>query len=114
MGFFTILYEIQRNDHRSLLIITLLLFGIYGVININETNNYHYLFAGIIFLSIIIFMIHHYYITNSNILLYLLYIQIILLLMTILCFKKKIFFCSEVLYILNFAVYYLYLHNYKI
>ena len=84
MGFFTILYEIKRIDYISLSIIVLLLIGIYGSININEKNNYHYLFATIGFSSIIMFMMYHYYITKNNVLLCLLYIQIILLLLTIL------------------------------
>lgn len=110
MGIFTILYEIIRNDYKSLFIISFLLLGIYGIIYIDETNKFHYLFATIIFLSIIFFMIHHYYITNNNILLYLLYLQILLLSITILSFGKKLFFLSEVFFILNFAIYYLYLH----
>ena len=112
MGFFTILYELQREDNKSLLIISLLLLGIYGIININETNSYHYLFAIIIFLSIISFMIHHYNVTKCNTLLFLLCIQIITFLMILLLFGKELFFPCQVLYILNFAIYYLYLHKY--
>ena len=114
MGFFAILYEIKRNDYISLLIIILLLIGIYGTININEKNNYHYVFATILFLSIFIFMIYHYYITKSSVLFYLLCIQIILLISTIIFFYKKPFLYIEVLYALNFGIYYLYLHKFNL
>ena len=113
MCFFSILYEIKRSDYRSLLIIILLFIGMFGTVYINEKNNYHYLFATIVFLSIFTFMIYHYYKTKSNILFYLLYIQIILLISTIIYFYKKAFFYIEVLYLLNFGIYYLYLHIYN-
>ena len=109
MGFFTILYEKKRKNIISLILISLLLIGIYGVICINETKYIHYLFAAIAFFSIILFMIHHSYLTKSNVLFKLLYIQLILFIITIINLKGRIFF-SEVAYILNFAIFYLYLH----
>ncbi len=42
MNIFTILYEIERKDDISLVIIIFLLIGIYGVIFIKEENNLHY------------------------------------------------------------------------
>ena len=55
MNVFTILYEVERKDNISLLIIIFLLIGIYGVIFIKEENNIHFVFAGIVFFSIITF-----------------------------------------------------------
>jgi len=60
MNIFTILYEIERKDNISLVIIIFLLLGIYIVIFIKEENNIHYIFAGIVFVAIISFMIKHF------------------------------------------------------
>jgi hypothetical protein len=109
MGYFSILYEINRGGGLSLLLIILILIGIYGVILIKEDKKIHYMFAAIVFLSIIGFMINHCIITNCNFLYLLLYIQIILLFITILNIETNIFY-SELLLIVNFAIYYLYLH----
>ena len=114
MGIFTILYEMERNEPISLSIIIVLLFGIYGSINTNEKRGYHYLFATIGFLSIITFMTYHYSKTKNNILALLLYIQFVLLFETIVYFGNKAFFTVEVFYILNFAIYYLYLHKLRL
>ena len=38
MGICTILYELERNDKYSIVLINTLLIGIYGLININETK----------------------------------------------------------------------------
>ena len=109
MGVFTLLYEMERNDFLSLIFITLILIGIYGVICVNENKKLHYIFAGMVFFSIIGFMINHCKLTNCNVLYLLLYIQIILLITTIINIKGNIFY-SEVFFIINFAIYYLYLH----
>lgn len=108
MGYFSILYEINRGG-LSLLFISLILIGIYGVILIKEDEKIHYIFATLVFLSIIGFMINHCIITGCDFLYLLLYIQIILLIITVLNMKTNIFY-SEVFLILNFALYYLYLH----
>ena len=113
MGIFTILYELQRKDNKSLLIVSVLLLGIYGIINVDETYSCHYVFATIIFLSIIYFMIHHYNVTKCNMLCFLLCIQILSLLMTLISIEEESFFSCEVFYIFNFAIYYLYLHKYN-
>ena len=42
MGIGTLLYEFERNDVYSQLFICILLFGIYGLICINETYTIHY------------------------------------------------------------------------
>jgi hypothetical protein len=112
MGIFTIFYETQRNDITSLILIILLLLGIYGVILINENRNTHYLFASIVFISIIGFMINHYNKIDSKFLCYILYIQIILMIITCINLKKNILYC-EILLLLNFAIYYIYLHQYN-
>ena len=109
MGLLAILYEIERNDNISLILIITILIGIYGVIFINEKKKTHYLFATIVFLSIIGFMIRNCYRIRCNFLYLLLFIQIILLFTTIINIKGNIFY-SEVFFILNFALYYLYLH----
>ena len=111
MGIFTILYEIARNDNISLACIVSLLIGIYGVIKIDETNNTHYVFAAVVFLSIICFMINHYYVTACDILYFLLFLQILFLCFTIINITSySLFIYGEILFILNFAVFYLYLH----
>lgn len=111
MGFFTILYEIDRdkNSTISFICIALLLIGIYGVICIDEYNNVHYVFACLVFLSILYFMVYHCYLNTCSDLNLLLCIQVILLLITIINMHKD-FFYIEVLFILNFALFYFYLH----
>ena len=113
MGFFTILYELRRKDKLSLVLVSLILFGIFGVICTNESINIHYLFASIVFLSIVGFMINQCYKNNKNnknkVLNFLLFIQCILLIATIINIQTNIFFL-EVFFILNFAIFYLYLH----
>ena len=110
MGIFTIFYELERGSIVSLILIILLLFGIYGVITINEKNKLHYLFAFIVFISILIFMIYHCYMTKSTVLFILLLIQLLFLTITIININKDIFYC-EILYIVNFGLYYLVLHQ---
>lgn len=109
MGYFTILYEMNRGNTISLLLITLILVGIYGVIMIKEDEKIHYIYASLVFLSIIGFMINHCLITNCNFLYLLLYIQVILLLITLVKIKTDIFY-TEAFLIVNFAIYYIYLH----
>jgi hypothetical protein len=109
MGGGSILYELERGDKISIFLIFLMLIGIYGLICINENNIVHYIFALLVFFTIISFMIRHYY--NNNVLFISLLLEIIMLLIIInnISINKNIFF-SEVIYILNFAFYYLYLH----
>ena len=109
MGFFSILYEIERKDKISLLMISILLIGIYGILKINENNKIHYIYAILIFISILGFMINHCKKQKSNILNFLLFLQIFILETTIIDFRYNIFY-NEVFYVLNFAIYYLYLH----
>ena len=110
MGLATLLYEFERNDKYRTLIICILLIGIYGLIFINETYNIHYYFAFIVFISILFFMIRHCYLTDCNIILSSsLFLEIITLFYIIINIDENIFY-GEIIYILNFAFYYLYLH----
>ena len=69
MGIGTLLYEIERNDIYSQIIICILLIGIYGLIYVNETYTIHYFFAYVVFIAIVFFMIRHCYLTDCNIIL---------------------------------------------
>lgn len=112
MGIGTVLYEFERNDIYSQIFIYLLLISIYGLIYINENYTIHYIFAFIVFITILFFMIRHYYLTSCNIILSLsLFFEIFLFLYIIIniCYSENIFY-GEIIYILNFAFYYLYLH----
>ena len=113
MNIFTILYEIERKDNISLLIIIFLLIGIYGVIFIKEENNFHYIFAAVVFLAIISFMIKHFLYNKKNnknkILFILLLLQSLLFIITLSNLDNNIFFL-EVFYIITFAVFYIVLH----
>ena len=118
MGIVTLLYEYTRNDYISLFFATVLLIGIYGILFFDETTYFHFLFATFIFLSIFGFMITHCYrrkgllCTPLNILLFLqvvflLCIFVLLMFPSICLFT---FFGVEVCLVINFAVFYLYLH----
>ena len=112
MNVFTILYEVERKDNISLLIIIFLLIGIYGVIFIKEENNIHYVFAGIVFLAIISFMIKHFLCNKkkeNDILFILLLLQSMLFIITLSNLNNNIFFL-EVFYIITFAIFYIVLH----
>lgn len=110
MGGVTILYEFERNDIFSICLICILLIGIYGLICINETNIMHYGFAFLVFGSILVFMGWHCYLTNFDIILMLsFFLELLLLFIIIITIDENIFY-GEVIYILNFAFYYLYLH----
>jgi hypothetical protein len=108
MGVVTILYEIERNDQGSLVIISFILVGIYGLICIDENSIIHYFFAFIVFINILLFMIWHLS-EFDNILLLLFFLQIVFLCFIIININDNIFY-AEICYILNFAFYYLYLH----
>ena len=110
MGIGTLLYELERNDKYSQIIICVLLIGIYGLIYVNETHLIHYYFAFLVFSAILFFMIRHCYLTNCNaILMSSLYLGIFTLFYIIININGNIFY-GEIIYVLNFAFYYLYLH----
>jgi len=112
MGIGTILYELERNDTYSQILIYILLIGLYGLIYIDETFTVHYIFAFQVFISILLFMIRQCYLTYCNMtLLSSLVLQVLTLLSIIILFyiDESIYY-AEIVYILNFAFYYLYLH----
>jgi hypothetical protein len=111
MGLFTILYELNR-EKSTIYVIIMLLIGIYGVILVKENDKIHYFFASLVFLSINGFMIFHCYHQYCNDFLnFLLYIQFIFSILLLLFLVKcnDILFCEGIL-IINFAIYYLFLH----
>jgi len=110
MGWGTLLYEMERDDTVSIVLILFLLIGIYGLICINENNIIHYFFAFSVFITILLFMIRHCYNTNCNLLLTSSFLLEVLALIFIIANIKKNIFFGEILYILNFAFFYLYLH----
>jgi len=110
MGIGTLLYELERNDKYSQMIICVLLIGIYGLIYVNETHIIHYYFAFLVFIAILFFMIRHCYLTNCNaILMSSLCLEFFTLFYILININDNIFY-GEIIYILNFAFYYLYLH----
>ena len=112
MGFFTVLYEIERKDIVSFMSILLLLVGIYGVILIEETQPIHYVFASTAFISIMAFMFRN---ISSNFLLALSILNFGLMLFLFGCILSIIndntwFLISEVVFLVIFAIFYLFLH----
>lgn len=112
MGIGTLLYEYERNDWASQIIICILLIGLYGLIYKDETHKIHYFFAFLVFIAILSFMIRHCYLTNwDSILILSLYLEIATLLVIAIDINgNNSIFYSEIFYILNFAFFYLYLH----
>ena len=112
MGFFTVLYERTRDDYTSLVYILMLLVGIYGILLIKETYTIHYFFATLVFVSIIGFMYHHCSQTYCKMLNLFFIIQVVtfFLLGSCLYLNSPYFFHVEVLLLVNFTLYYLYLH----
>lgn len=113
MGIGTLLYELERNDKYSQIIIDLLLIATYGLIYINETHVIHYYFAFVVFIAMLFFMIRHCYLTNYNIILISSFFLGIITLLIITININNNIFCAKIIYILNFAFYYLYLHFIK-
>jgi len=115
MGIFTVLYELKRGCKLSLCSILVVLVGIYGVILIKENEKMHYVFGSLVFVGIICFMTIHCKDSKDSkdidFLRLSLYLQFVFSIFLLVCFKKNIdiFFC-EVLLIINFAVFYLFLH----
>jgi hypothetical protein len=110
MGIGTLLYELERNDIYSQITIGALLIGIYGLIYVNETYIIHYYFSFLVFIAILFFMIRQCYLTDCNIiLLSSLCLGMVTLFFIIININENIFY-GEIVYILNFFFYYLYLH----
>ena len=94
MGYFTLLYEFERNNIESLILVILIIIGIMGVLCIYEDKKIHYLYAAIIVFSILGFMINHCYLTNCNFLHLIFYVNLILLGVIIVNIKGNIFYSS--------------------
>ena len=109
MGIFTILYEIQRNDVESIFYIITILISIYGLLQNEVETITHYIFAILCLFAIFCFMVHHSYLTNSKLLFTFTFLNYGVFLAMILFIQNDIMVC-ECLYILCFAVFYLYLH----
>ena len=112
MGIGTIMYELERRDVYSLRLIFILLIGIYGVVSVDEIvyTGPHYFFAFLAFSSILLFMFRHCYLHLCNNILYSSLLLAISILFYIILNIKQPIYMSEVMYILNFAFFYLYLH----
>jgi FtsH-binding integral membrane protein len=119
MACFTILYEYQRcmnSQWWSLAAILVLLIGIFGVIFIPEDNPIHYVFGGAVFFAMLGFMVGHTALATAataaaETLRIILYAQILFMILTVIgLFQGAPIFIAEALFILNFAVFYVYLH----
>lgn len=124
MAIFTLLYEHQRSEmylnsaRWSLSAIIVLLLGIFGVIYVPETNPVHYIFAAAAFFAIIGFMAWHtcWHTISDNLRLsddlrLLLYAQILFMVVTVIgVLQDAHIFAVEALFLMNFALFYLYLH----
>lgn len=120
MACFTILYEYQRcmnSQWWSLAAILVLLIGIFGVIFIPEDNPVHYVFGGAVFFAMLGFMVGHTIAAatataaTAETLRIVLYAQILFMILTVIgIFQGSPIFIAEALFILNFAVFYVYLH----
>jgi len=109
MFLFTILYESLRKDIISIIIIVLLIIGIAGVLCTIENEIRHTIYAVISFMSILVFMFHH--MKMNNILKYIFYIQVMFgTVMLIWLYMKYEILTLEALSLVNFIIYYLYLH----
>jgi hypothetical protein len=107
MGFFTILYELQRKDIESNIYILIILFSIYRLLENGVETVYHFLYASICFFCI--FLVHHTLVTNSKILfLFTLFNYGIMLFLTIMI-QDDIIICESA-FLFFFAVFYIYLH----
>lgn len=114
MGIGTLLYEYNRNDTWCFFFILWLLIGIYGVLNFDETTIPHYGFAVLVFCSIFGFMIYNCHKKKDFYLFFMLFFQILFLIFTFCSnfFVSHIFY-GEVFMIIQFAIFYFYLHFYS-
>jgi hypothetical protein len=116
MAGFTIAYEYPR-PRWSLFAIIAVLIGIFGVIFIPEHEPTHYLFGATVFFAILGFMVGHTYYGTADAdaadtLRILLYAQFLFMVVTVIgVIQDAPIFTVEALFILNFAVFYLYLHG---
>ena len=109
MSIFTILYEFIRNDIESIIYISIILISIFGLLQNGVETIKHYIFAIFCLFSIFFFMVHHSYKKNSIILSSLTFINYWIILSMTIFIQYDIIIC-ECLYILCFAIFYIYLH----
>lgn len=109
MIFCLLVYEINRNNFYSLLVMITFSIGCLKMLCYNESNIKHILYASLTFISLLIFMIIH---NNKNSLLsILLYIQIILFFILLYNLKiKTTIIMIESLVLINFGIYFSVLH----
>jgi hypothetical protein len=118
MAMFTIMYEYQRcviaSTWWSFIAILILLAGIFGVIFISDQEPTHYAFAGAAFFAIVSFMSGHTLnMCNgmTDALCILLYTQVFFMVVTIVrILQDAPILTIEALFLLNFAIFYLYIH----
>ena len=110
--FLCVMYEINRNDMMSCCYVIIIIMGIFGVVCSKENTIIHNIMAAIVFITIICFMIHH--LNDSEVLKFILFIQIVLV---IIVAKEQYdntnIFYTESILIINFAIFYIYLHFIK-
>lgn len=113
MGLLTLLYERERKCGATTALILILLLMIYGLLHFGTHTHIHYVFANVAFVSILLFMM---FTADGTVLYGLVGLQLLLALYLILnknapdSSYAAYFFFIESLYVLNFAVFYLYLH----
>lgn len=109
MCFFLLLYEVKRNEYFSSIIIATFVISSLLLVNIEESNNFHFATAFLSFLCLLFFTFIHYKKCTS--LKYLFLLQIILgtFLITDILFGYDVFL-SESLYLVNFGLYFFVLH----
>jgi hypothetical protein len=116
MGLLSIMYEVHRGDLVSLCLILGLLIGIYGVICVKDGHVIHNIFAAVAFSSILGFMIYHSLFVCDIGLNCILLVQMVLALwMFYILYNdgdghESSFFFVEVAIVLNFALFFIYLH----
>ena len=109
MGLFTVVYESLRGDTIPFLLITTLLIGIMGVLHTNEKQIKHLVYSLIAFGSIVSFMIYMTQVYYNHVLVILVALQIIFAILMGVFIKYNIFYL-EVLSLVNFALFYMYVH----
>ena len=109
MSFFLLLYEVSRNEYFSSLIITTFVISSLLLVNIEESNNFHFAAAFLAFLCLLVFTYIHY--KKCTILKYLFIAQIVfgifLIIDVLLSYDV---FLSESIYLVNFGLYFFVLH----
>jgi len=110
MSGITILYEMDRKSTTSIIAIFILIISILCVLMIEESNTYHIIAAIMAFMSICLFMYNEKY--DSKTLNCMFYSQIVISLYLIYRYlNNKNIIYTEIILLLNFAIYYIYLHK---